>query len=260
MRLAAFFRRLLGRHRPSAPAGPADGPLRIACPDFDAVPPAAELAGLAVVGRHVVLQFPDGMAEQKRGLIEELAPQLPGHRVFDSGPGPGGTDCVTVYRVIDEAVVVAHLPLFLAAIADFTATARDLCRRLAAAHEIAPAELFARRQEADPWGGRVGEWGHTFHGLGCRFVNARTVQVVDVRFGFGAEFGVLDPYFLARFIRTSTSHAQAAGLLADDYHDPGRMLEVLHARGHLRKVENNAGPGGFMRRGLVMDAPGGDAQ
>jgi hypothetical protein len=64
----------------------------------------------------------------------------------------------------------------------------------------------------------------------------RTGQVVDVRLGFGDEFGVLDPYFLAHFLRTTPAHREAADLLADDYHNPSRVLEVLQARGDLREV------------------------
>jgi hypothetical protein len=82
--------------------------------------------------------------------------------------------------------------------------------------------------------------------------------VVDVRLCFGRQFGVLDPYFLAHFIRTTPAHREAAGLLANDFHDPCRVLEVLRARGHLRLVE---GPcemwGGLVRhRGLALAESG----
>jgi hypothetical protein len=55
-------------------------------------------------------QFSQGSIPDKQPLIERLA-QRPGHWVFDSGPGPADTDRVTVYRVLDESAVLAHLPL-----------------------------------------------------------------------------------------------------------------------------------------------------
>lgn len=258
MKLMAIFRRLLGRSRYEAPAPQPSSPLRLPCPHPDAVPPTTELAGMAVVGCHVVLQFPRGPGLDKQPLIERLAAQLPGHRVFDSGPGPGGTDCVTVYRVLDESAVLAHMPLFLAAIRDFSDMARACCQELAAAHGIGPADLLARRDDIG-WRGRVGDWNFGFHGLECCFTHRRTGQVVDVRLGFGAEFGALDPYFLARFICTSAAHREAAALLADDFHDPCRVLDVLLAHGHLRVIEvANDALGGMVMRGLVPVSGAGD--
>lgn len=253
MSLATFLRRLLCRSRPTTLTQRSSVPLRLSCHDIDAVPPVTELAAKAIVGQHVVLQFPRGSVPDKQPLVERLAAQLPGYRVFDSGPGPDDTDCVTVYRVLDESVVLAHLPLFLAAIRDFAETARDCCLELAAAHGIAATDLLTQRHEVESRGGRVGEWKFCFHGFECRFTHRRTGQVVDVRLGFGEEFGVLDPYFLAHFIRTTAAHHEVAALLADDYHDPSRMLEVLHVRGHLRVIEMaNEQLGGMMTRGLVL--------
>jgi hypothetical protein len=215
---------------------------------------------MAVIGRHVVLQFPRGSIPDKQPLIERLAAQVPGHRVFDSGPGPGDTDCVTVYRVLDESAVLTHLPLFLAAIRDFSHTARACCHELAAAHGIDSADLLAQRNDIGWRRRRVGEWNFNFHGFECCFTHRRTGQVVDVRIGFGDQFGVLDPYFLARFIRTTPAHREVAALLADDFHDPLRVLEVLLARGHLRVVEvANSVLSGVVMRGLVLASDGDNA-
>jgi hypothetical protein len=248
-RLFRFFR--VGKGNAPARSGE---PVRIHCADLDAVPPADELARLAVAGRHVVLQFPPSLGEGKRQVIERLAPLLRGHSVFDSGPGRDGTECVTVHKVIDEEVVLVNLLLFLRAIRDFSDTARDLCYRLAAAHAINPADLLARRADIRGGEGRLGGWGFFFHGLECCFTGCWSGQVVDVRLGFGDEFGVLDPYFLAQFIRTTPAHREAAGLLQDDYHDPCRMLAVLKARGFLRVVVMPCAElGGQIRGGLALD-------
>jgi hypothetical protein len=233
-------------------------PLRIACADPGAVPPVDELARLAVVGHHVVLQFPPSFREGKSQVIDQLTPLLLDHRVFDSGPGPGGTECVTVHKVIDERVVLANLALFLRAVRDFADTANDLCRRLARAHGIEPADLLARRADIERrWGNRLGDWTFCFHGLECGFTS-RAGQVVDVRICFGDEFGVLDPYFLARFLRTTPLHREAARLLSDDFHDACRVMEVLKARGFLRVVEVTCEElGGLVSRGLVLGPPPG---
>jgi hypothetical protein len=247
--LQRLFRLLVGRR--GNPPARSSTPSRITCTDTGSVPPAADLERLAVAGRHVVLQFPPSCEGEKHPLIERLRPRLPGHSVFDSGPGPGGTTCVTVLKVIDERVVLEHLPRFLAAIRDFSDTADRLCRRLAETHGFRPEELLARRDEVKE--GRLDGWGHGFHGLECCFTNARSGQVVDVRLCFGSEFGVLDPYFLARFIRTTAAHRQGAVLLNDDFHGPRRVMEVLEARGHLRMHETACDAlGGPVFRGLIL--------
>jgi hypothetical protein len=256
--LLSFFRRLLRSvvATEAAPVPRPSGPLRIPCTGPAAIPSVADLERLAITGRHVVLQFPPDCEGNKRPMIERLRLQLPGHSVFDSGPGPGGTTCVTVLKVIDERVVLENLPLFLAAIRNFSDRAEWLCRRLAEAHGIRSENLLARRDEVKE-GWRLDDWDHGFHGLECCFTNRRTGQVVDVRLAFGSEFGVLDPYFLARFIRTTPAHHEAAGLLADDFHDPCRVLEVLEGRGHLRVVEVASEMlGGIMHRGLTLDPAG----
>jgi hypothetical protein len=158
-----------------------------------------------------------------------------------------------VLKVLDERVVLGGLPLFLAAIRDFSDTADRLCRGLAAAHGFRPEDLLARSYEVEQQG-RLDDWGYDFHGSECCFTGRRTGQVVDVQLGFGPEFGVLDPYFLSRFIRTTPAHGEAARLLRDDYHDACRVLEVLHARGLLRvdKVACDV-RGGPAIRPLVLD-------
>ena len=137
---------------------------------------------------------------------------------------------------------------------------RNAANTASAAHGIAAADLLARRHEVESRGGRVGEWEFGFHGFECCFTHRRTGQVVDVRLGFGDEFGVLDPFFLARFIRTMAAHREAASLLADDFHDPSRMMDVLLARGHLRVIEMaNSMLSGMVMRGVVFVAEYGEA-
>jgi hypothetical protein len=47
-----------------------------------------------------------------------------------------------------------------------------------------------------------GEWVSRPHGLECRFENKVRGQEVEVSLTFGAEFGVLDPFFFARLVKT----------------------------------------------------------
>jgi hypothetical protein len=126
----------------------------------------------------VVLVFPSIPQKAKSVLTTRLSTALPRHSVFDSGGFAPYFDSVTVYKVIDEAVVLRHRLLFLLSIIDFSSTGQDLAQQLEASHGIRPEELFMHRQSSQrKWPASLGDWNYFFHGYECRFTNARTGQV-----------------------------------------------------------------------------------
>jgi hypothetical protein len=65
--------------------------------------------------------------------------------------------------------------------------------------------------------------------------------------GFREEFGVLDPFFFARYVSTTPGLEKVAALFQDNYHDPLRALVVLERRGRLARITDRV----IGRRGLV---------
>jgi hypothetical protein len=241
-------------------------PLWLDCPSATDCPTADRLEELATDERHVVLRFPaDAFSPPRRltkaALIGRLASALPECSVFDSGQS-SGVERITVMKVIRPEVVRANEAEFVRALRLFRRTASELANRLAQRLGVAPDRLAECRQgrAQEGWFGRVRgllgltlpsnrldrEWSYDFHGLECRFENRKTGQVVEVRLEFGTEFGVLDPYFFALFLKSTPELSHLARLIRHDYHDSARVLNVLRDSGHLRLVE------GPYRGGLVV--------
>jgi hypothetical protein len=241
-------------------------PLWLDCPSATDCPTAERLEELATDEQHVVLRFPaDEFGPPRRlakaALIARLASALPECSVFDSGQS-SGAERITVMKVIRSEVVRANEAEFVRALRLFRRTASELADRLAQRLGVTPDCLAECRQGRgrEGWYDRVRgllgltlrgnrldrEWTYGFHGLECRFENRATGQVVEVRLGFGSEFGVLDPYFFARFLKSTPELSHLARLIRDDYHDAARVLDVLREAGHLRVVE------GPFRGGLVV--------
>jgi hypothetical protein len=220
-------------------------PLRVTCPTLSDIPPAHQLRVWATDDRHVVLRFPPAAlaAAAKASVVAGLAAALPECSVFDSG-GDRASEWVTVLRVIPAEVVAANAAGFLAAMRLFRKTAADLAGRLADRLGVSSADLLDRVTSGDEAACDLDDgWVSRPHGTECRFENKVTGQEVEVCLTFGAEFGVLDPYFFARFVRTTPGLEHLGVLLRHDFHDAARVIDLLAAGGHLTEVEGPAGVG-----------------
>lgn len=181
-------------------------PLRIQCRDLNDVPEVDELQSLADETRHVVLEFPKAVAD-KRAVIERLTPELPDHSVFDSG-GRQETECVTVKRVAARSKVLAVLPSVQQALNSYIET----CSRL------------LREYRADAY---ADSWKTFEHGGHILFKNLANGLVVEVPLAGPPTLQDCDPYFFAKFVNSSQEHEDVSRLLAHDYHDGRRVLDVL---------------------------------
>jgi hypothetical protein len=227
-------------------------PLWVDCPSADAAPPVEQLRNWVTDDQHVVLRFPSGVPTggrpaDKSALVARLADALPDCGVFDGGERDG-VESVTILRVLSAADVRANAPALLGALRAYRDTATALARRLAERLGVEPDRLLRAGREAGAWRGQLdADWGWSFHGAECRFENAKTGQDVEVRLGFGSEFGALDPFFFARFVHTTPGLRDLARLLRDNFHGAARVLDVLDSDGHLRTVEGGTGPGRVVR-------------
>ncbi|HYH68452.1 MAG TPA: hypothetical protein VD866_27410 [Urbifossiella sp.] len=233
-------------------------PLRVACPTLTDIPPAHQLGVWATDDRYVVLQFPPDAftTDAKASVIARLGAALPEFRVFDSG-----RDWVTVMRVIPAESVVANAASFLAAMRLFRETATALAHRLADRLGVCPSDLLDRVTAHDNAVCDLnGEWSSRPHGMECRFENTMTGQEVEVCLTFSAEFGVLDPYFFARFVKTTPGLERLGALLRHDFHDAARVIDLLAAGGHLTMVEGPFGKGWVWHEPERLTAPSAPCQ
>jgi len=186
-------------------------PLRIDCRSPAEVPPPAQLAAMTQTGQHVVLQFALLSEGDKESLISRLALALPDHSVFFSG-GNRDRSCVTVMQVVTRSRVLERQGHVLRAIGEY----RRAC-----------ADLMAQYR-----GGTLpGDWQTGEHGGHCRFTSRQTGQVVEAPLREWVASERVDPYFFALFVRSTAGLEPVAELLAHDFHDAARVLDVIGGSG-----------------------------
>jgi len=212
--------------------------------DLGSVPTAEAIAKLACKGQHVVLKFSGASPDSAMNEVgEKLASALPDHSVFCSGVSQ-----LTVLPVIAASEVLALADDLVAAARDFRITARALCLSLAQKLELQPDALLD--VDEDRTSGELdADWTYYVHGSGCCFEHQITGQRLDVVLSFGAEFGVLDPFFFHCFLATTKRYRPLAAALTEDFHDTRRALSVLAAAGRLTTI--SVADGARTRAGLV---------
>lgn len=182
-------------------------PIRIDYGSLAEVGPPAELAALTGTGQHLVLRFPPLSGSEKAALIGRLSTALPDHSVFDSGGSPD-SPWITVKPVVARSRVLGRRGQILDAIRQY--------RRIRAAL----AEQYRAGTLAPGW------WAYE-HGGDCQFKNRRTGQVVEAPLREWSDPDRVDPYFFAKFVRTTAGFQAVAESLTDDFHDAARILDVI---------------------------------
>src|SRR5262249_30272513 len=122
------------------------------------------------------------------------------------------------------------------ALKTYTDLAHDLAGRLAAAHGLHPADLFAE-QDALGRRGQVDDWRFLFHGHECEFTHAETGTIIDVVICYGDDFRALEAFFFGWFIRTSPAHRAALRVFAENILSAYRLFDLLTQLGVLQRVE-----------------------
>lgn len=232
-------------------------PLRRACRGVADLPSLQEIRQLIDDDHHLVLHIDSSSGSpdfDEAHVIDLLAPELLDYTVFDSG------GAVTILKVIAEMDVLAAADAIVAAAAVFRLTATGLMDRLSkklhipvqAFYGLEYRPLLDRGWFRDRWKGRLdSHWRYGFHGRQCGFRQGVRGQEVQVEMGFWEEFGVLDPFFLAKFVATTPSHRGVAVLFRDNFHDPRRALMILERLGRLKRITDRV----TGRQGLVAPEP-----
>ncbi len=231
------------------------------CAAADALPSPQQLQDAVATQLHGVLLFSRWLnADEKARCVEAVRAVLPGCLV-NAGKPDLGFDPVYFERVLSQKEVLANADELLESARDFRVLATQLCQQLATLIGISARELAAHgqyqlpRNRIEQRGWLNDEWSYGFHGFQCGFRHRHSGQDVDVEFGFGDEFGVLDAAFWLRFLRTTPRYCELASWLALSYGDAKRMMDVLQGAGYLVEIAgflSHAEVGnGWERRGLI---------
>lgn len=144
--------------------------------------------------------------------------------------------------IIEDSIttefVMSHLVEFLQCFVDFDNKAHDMMDLMAKVYEIDlndSAQIWdLKRNRSKKQRGKINNaWTYYFHGSSCSFENTKTGQFLDVKIIYGREYGVIDNYFLYRFIETTESLKANFDLLLGKSQNLRKVVNVLKAEGYL---------------------------
>jgi hypothetical protein len=92
--------------------------------------------------------------------------------------------------------------------------------------------------------GTIGEWRYYLHGFDCGFKNQKTKQCIEASLIYGAEYGVLDPYFFSKYIKSSPQYYPLPVAIYEDYEDGQQIITKMLALGKFELINSNI-PGTF---------------
>ncbi|MCX5662678.1 MAG: hypothetical protein NTW19_23610 [Planctomycetota bacterium] len=164
---------------------------------------------MADAEHHLVLTFSlsTTKSDALHARIKALSAALPDHTVFNSG-GDNANQSITIKLVVTRKMVLMNADVIGAAADAYIAS----CQTMMAGYKI----------------GRVSrDWTCQKHGGHVRFTHRKSGQIIEAPLAGITSVNSVDPFFFAEFVKSTSGHEVAAGLINDCYHDAARMLEVL---------------------------------
>ncbi len=153
--------------------------------------------------------------------------------------------------IVEESIstdfVKSNLNLFLQCFIEFDSKAHEMMDLIATTFEIDlddSSQIWdLKRNKSKNQRGQINSsWSYHFHGAECSFQNHKTGQFLDIKIIYGREYGVIDNFFLYKFIQTTKSLQNQFKLLNGTSHNLRKVTSVLYREGYLiRKPNHNFG-------------------
>ncbi|NME72782.1 DUF6896 domain-containing protein [Flammeovirga aprica] len=144
--------------------------------------------------------------------------------------------------VIEDSIttefVISHITEFLQCYIEFDKKAHQMMELMASTFKIDlndSAQIWdLKRNRSKRQRGQINSsWNYFFHGAECAFENVNTGQYIDVKIIYGREYGVIDNFFLYRFIETTESLKPQFELLEGKSQNLRKVTSVLKEKGFL---------------------------
>ncbi len=146
---------------------------------------------------------------------------------------------------ITTEFVKSYLDSLLQCFVEFDIKAHDMMDLMATTFNIDlddSAQIWdLKRNRSKNQRGQINSsWDYHFHGAECAFKNNKTGQHLDIKIIYGREYGVIDNFFLYRFIETTKSLAHQFDLLDGKSHNLRKVINVLKREGYLINRSNDS--------------------
>lgn len=147
---------------------------------------------------------------------------------------------INIKKLISEEQIEQHVAFFDDCAKDHRKLATHLIYSLAAhLNETIDPEnamhTFVKYKSGRQLG-KMGSWKYFFHGADCGFQHTQTGQTIEVFLLTALEFGILDPYFFVRFIKSTESYKPLPIDIYEDYAEGCLILEKMVQLGKFEKM------------------------
>ena len=152
---------------------------------------------------------------------------------------------ITIGKIITEEEVTANQVFFETCAKDYRALAITLMAELSTALGIEFDKDFPGRtlnplkQDRSKGQGRLGKWHYYLHGFDCCFEHSQTKQYLEASIIHGEEYGVLDPYFFSKYIKSSKQYYPLSVEIYDEYADGKQIIEHMLRLGKFELINSN---------------------
>lgn len=173
---------------------------------------------------------------------------------------------ITIRKIITNEEVVDNQLFFEQCAKEYRALVRHLMAELSKELGIEFDKDFPGRtlnplkRDITKGQGHLGEWRYYLHGFDCGFEHEQTKQCLEASIIHGEEYGVLDPYFFSKYIKSSRQYYPLPVEIYEDYADGAKIIEVMLALGKFELINANI-PDRFTavvtdREKIVVKLPG----
>jgi hypothetical protein len=161
---------------------------------------------------------------------------------------------LVITNSITTKFVESHINEFLQCFTEFDSKAHEMMDILANTFNIDLSDTDQiwdlKRNKSEKQRGTINSsWDYHFHGAECAFINKKNGQHLDIKIIYGREYGVIDNFFLYRFIETTKSLTSQFELLNGESHNLRKVINVIKRNGFLINRPNH------MFEELILNRP-----
>ncbi len=202
--------------------------------------PALETIRTIPRERTLKLIFDNGLQDQReaigQNLKKELSDFLVGIHIIEPE--------INIAKLITEKEIEDNQDFFEQCAKDYKQLGEELLFKLVNTlglklNKDFPLETFNEIKRDKKQSGKVENWRYFVHGFHCGFENNITKQVIEVPLVFGLEFGVLDPCFFTRHIKSTPNYNPLPVEIFEDYADGVRINEKMISLGKFERISSN---------------------
>lgn len=153
---------------------------------------------------------------------------------------------INIAKIITNKEIEENQAFFERCAQDYGALAKRLIFKLAEKTGIEidennPNNSFYKLKREKRQTGKVGDWQYYLHGIHCCFTHLKTKQTIEVNLVYGLEFGDLDPYFFALFIKSTPWYKPLPVEIYEYYADGLQIIEHMLSLGKFERIDFNNG-------------------